>query len=74
MQKLGLEWSCEKFCIGKKLMVCNVLLLWVWRSSVWMNEKEKMAKLGFFCFVGIERILEKKAMIVEDVKHFDEWE
>ncbi len=72
MQKLGLEWACERFCIGKKLKVCNVLL-WVWRSSAWMNEKDRWRNL-VFCFVRVERILEKKAMIVEDVKHFGGWE
>jgi hypothetical protein len=50
VQKLGLEWACAKFCIGKILKLCNVLL-WVWRSSGWM--KERWQNL-VFCFVRVK--------------------
>ncbi len=55
MQKLGLEWACAKFCIGNILKLCNVLL-WVWRSSGWMKEKERCSNL-VFCFVRVKRVL-----------------
>jgi hypothetical protein len=40
VQKLSLEWACAKLGIRKILKLCNVLL-WVWRSSGWMKEKER---------------------------------
>ncbi len=55
MQKLGLEWACKRFCIGEKLKVCNVLL-WVWRSNTWMNEKEcYLCWMDFFVVVRCYR-------------------
>jgi hypothetical protein len=63
VQKLGLEWTCERFCIGKKRKVCNVLL-WVWRSSVWMKEKEIWKNL-VFCFVRIERVWKRRHRLLK---------
>jgi len=40
-----------------------------------LDEREgKMAKLGFFCFVRVKRVLREKVVIVENVMHFGEWE
>jgi hypothetical protein len=72
VQKLGLEWACTRFCIGTKIKECNVLI-WVWRSSAWMKEKERWQKL-VFCFVKVERILKEKTMIAKSDRHFGEWE
>jgi hypothetical protein len=63
VQKLGLDWACKRFCIGKKLKACNVLL-WVWKNSGWMKEKERWQNLDF-CFVKIERVSKKKAILLK---------